>query len=345
MTRRRTITLSTIMSRCVRVLSLAFLFVSGCSMAAPQSSHPHLSPGNLTTSSLVEVNQAIASRALQTSSSPADYRIGSQDLLHITLFNIAETDTGGVIPRVTEVGVSQQGEIALPMLGELKVAGLTPAALETELRRKYKKYFHNPQVGVLVKEYHSQRVSVIGSVRSPGVFSLSGPKTLIDLLAMASGVADNAGSQVHLYRQGPEGRQNYIVDLYALTNDTGALNLPVQDGDVINVPKAGMFFVDGAVRKPGSYPLDRTYTFTQALATAGGADNTEAKISEITIFRRRGPANTEALVVNMEAVLSGAATDPVIESNDVIFVPTSMPKFLVKRFLGAIGMGIGIPVF
>ena len=343
MTRRRTITLSTIMSRCVLVLSLAALFVSGCSMTAPQP--PPLPPGNLTPSPLVEVNQAIAALALQTSSSPADYNIGAQDLLRITLFNIAETDTGGVIPRVTEVVVSQRGEITLPMLGDMVVAGVTPAALETELKGKYKTYFHNPQVGVLVKEYHSQRISVIGSVQHPGIFSLSGPKTLIDLLAMASGVAADAGSQVHLYRQGQEGRQNYIVDLYALTNNTGSLNLPVQDGDVINVPKAGMFFVDGAVRKPGSYPLDRPYTFTQALATAGGADNSEAKSSEITIFRRRGPVETETISVNMGAILSGGAIDPPIAANDVIFVPTSMPKYIVKQFLGLVGMGIGIPLF
>lgn len=344
MTRRRRITLSTtIMGRCVLGLSLAALLMSGCSMTTPQP--PSLPLGNLAPSPLVEVNETIAARALQTSSSPADYHIGSQDLLRITLFNISETETGGVIPRTTEVVVSQRGEITLPMLGDMVVTGLTSTALETALQGKYKTYFHNPQVGVLVKEYHSQRISVIGSVQHPGVFSLSGPKTLIDLLATAGGVAENAGSQVHLYRQGPEGRQNYIVDLYALTTDTESLNLPVQDGDVINVPKAGMFFVDGAVRKPGSYPLDRSYTFTQALATAGGTDNSEAKSSEITIFRRRGPAETETIPVNMGAILSGEAIDPPIAANDVIYVPTSMPKYIVKQFLGVLGMGIGLSPF
>jgi polysaccharide biosynthesis/export protein len=342
MMRRRRITLSTtIVGRCVLLL-LSALLVSGCSMTTPQPSSLPL--GNLAPSPLGEVNETLAARALQTSSSPADYHIGSQDVLRITLFNISETDTGGVIPRTTEVVVSQRGEITLPMLGDMVVTGLTSAALETALEGKYKTYFHNPQVGVLVKEYHSQRISVIGAVQHPGIFSLSGPKTLIDLLATAGGVATDAGSQVHLYRQGPEGRQNYIVDLYALTTDTGSLNLPVQDGDVINVPKAGMFFVDGAVRKPGSYPLDRSYTFTQALATAGGTDISEAKSSDITIFRRRGPAETETISVNMGAILSGEAIDPPITANDVIFVPTSMPKYVVKQFLGMLGMGMRIPV-
>lgn len=342
MTSRKRLPVSTPMNRCVLIVAVAVLGVSGCGMTTPQPSS--LPPANFASSPLSEVNETLASRALQTSSSPADYPIGAQDVLQITLFNIAENETGGVIPRTTEVVVSQSGEITLPMLGEMVVTGLTSAALETSLEGKYKKYFHNPQVGVLVKEYQSQRVSVVGSVQKPGVFSLSGPKTLIDLLAMAGGVAINAGSQVHLYRQGPEGRQNFIVDLYALTTDTESLNLPVQDGDVINVPKAGMFFVDGAVRKPGSYPLDRSYTFTQALATAGGTDNSEAKSSDITIFRRRGPTETETISVNMGAILSGKAPDPPITANDVIFVPTSVPKYMAKQFLGILGMGIRLPI-
>ena len=292
-----------------------------------------------------EINQNLASlAAVQASTPAADYRIGPEDRLQITLYSIPETDTGGVIPRTTEVVVSQQGKITLPMLGDMAVTGLTSAGLEAGLRERYKKFLVDPQVGVLVKEYRSQGASVIGSVQRPGVFPLSGPKTLIDLLAMAGGVTETAGSQVHLYRQAPEGRQNYIVDLYALTNTDKSLNLPVQNGDVINVPKAGMFFVDGAVRKPGSYALDRPYTFSQALATAGGVDNSEANSSAITVFRRRGSTETEAMSVNMHTILAGAAVDPPIQANDVIFVPTSTGKYLVKRFLGAIGMGIGVPV-
>jgi polysaccharide export outer membrane protein len=282
--------------------------------------------------------------AVQASSPSADYRVGPEDRLQITLYSIPETDTGGVIPRTTEVVVSQQGKITLPMLGDMAVTGLTSGGLEAGLRERYKKYFLDPQVGVLVKEYRSQGASVIGSVQRPGVFPLSGPKTLIDLLAMAGGVTETAGGQVHLYRQASEGRQNYIVDLYALTNTDRSLNLPIQNGDVINVPKAGMFFVDGAVRKPGSYALDRPYTFSQALATAGGVDNSEANSSAITVFRRRGPTETEAVSVNMHTILAGGAADPPIQANDVIFVPTSTGKYLVKRFLGAIGMGIGVPV-
>ena len=80
------------------------------------------------------------------------------------------------------------------------------------------------------------------------------------------------------------------------------MNLPVQAGDVINVPQAGMFFVDGAIGKPGSYPLGRNYTLTQALATAGGVDPELADYSAISIYRRNGPTKVEVIPVNYEGI-------------------------------------------
>jgi polysaccharide export outer membrane protein len=241
------------------------------------------------------------------------------------------------------VRVSQQGVITLPLLGELTVTGLTVADLQQTLRERYDKYIHDPQVGVLITEYRSQRVSVIGAVQSPGVFELSGPKTLIDLLAMAGGVSEKAGGQVHLYRQGPEGRQSYVIDLYALTDDAESLNLPVQPGDVINVPKAGLFFVEGAVGRPGSYPLDHPYTLTQALAVAGGVQ-TDLATSSIAIFRRQDRTQFETIPFSLHEIQSGKLTDPQVQADDVIVVPISTPKYIVSRLLGAVSMGMGIHV-
>ena len=102
------------------------------------------------------------------------------------------------------------------------MAGLTTSGLEQLLRGRYDQYIHNPQVGVQVKEYRSQLVTVTGAVRNPVVSQLTGPKTLIDLLAMAGGITERAGGQVHLYRQGPEGRQTYVIDLLALASNPDA---------------------------------------------------------------------------------------------------------------------------
>jgi polysaccharide export outer membrane protein len=238
-----------------------------------------------------------------------------------------------------EVRMSQEGVINLPLLGDIAAGGATPAILERLLRQRYEEFMHEPQIGVQVKEYRSQQVSVIGAVGKPGMYQLPGPRTLVDVLSMASGINERAGEQVHIYRQGPQGRQSYVVDLLALARNPELVNMPVQGGDVVNVPLAGMFFVDGAVGKPGSYPLSRPYTLTQALAIAGGVTRTLADYSEIAIYRRSNGAEAEKIPVDLSAIWDGKASDPHVEANDVIAVPISTAKYIVERFLGRIGMG------
>jgi len=293
--------------------------------------------------------------ASQTTSSPADYRIGPDDLIQITIYNIPEQEAR-ITPRTVLLRVSQQGSVVAPLVGELPIGGMTTREAERELAKRYAKYIRDPQIGVLITEYR-QRVSVMGAVQKPGVFELTGPKSVIDMLALAGGVTEKAGNQVHLYRQDAKGqRQSAVIDLLVLASSAGgparavsgadaaAVNMAVQGGDVINVPHAGTFFVDGAVRKPGSYPLGRQYTLTQALAIAGGADPELADYDEVTIYRRRSPANAEAITVDLNAVNRGAK-DPIIEPDDVILVPMSGVKYFVKRFVGTIISGVSFGSF
>jgi polysaccharide export outer membrane protein len=228
---------------------------------------------------------------------------------------------------------------------------MTPSEAESTLRKEYEKYIYHPQVGVLVTEY-KQRVSVIGAAVKTGVFELTGPKTVIDILAMAGGVTDKAGTQVHIYRQGSKGRESHVIDLLVLASNASLINagnaglitMPVQAGDVINVAPAGTFFVDGAVKRPGPYPLGRRYSLNQALATAGGVDP-ELNSSDIIIFRRKGAAAMEAISVDYAAVQAGSAADPQIEEDDVIVVPMSTVKYFVKRFVGSLISGVSIGSF
>ena len=308
--------------------------------------------------SAAEINAALATIAAQTALPSADYQIAPEDLLQITVHNIPETTSYQlqyspiyrVTPRTVTLRVSQQGMITLPLIGEVKVLGLTSVGLERELRNRYEKYIYNPDVGVLVTEYR-QRVSVMGSVHKPETFQLSGPKTVIDMLAMAGGVTEKAGTQVHIYRQGAKGRESHVIDLLVLASNAtlinadnaGLITMPVQAGDVINVPPAGTFFVDGAVKAPGPYPLGRRYSLTMALATAGGVDR-ELYSSDITIFRRKGSA-MENISLDLDAILAGSAADPQIEADDVILVPISGARYFVKRFVGQLfsigGVGPG----
>jgi polysaccharide export outer membrane protein len=297
-----------------------------------------------------EINQTLATLAMSMGSHSTDYQIGPEDLVQITMYNVPDGE-GRATPRTLSVRVSQEGKISLPLIGEIGVSGLTLSGLEKELATRYAKYIRNPQVGVLVTEYR-QRVSVIGAVQKSAVFELTGPKTVIDMLAMAGGVTDRAGTQVHIYRQGPKGRESYVIDLMVLASNAslitadnaGLITMPVQAGDVINVPLAGTFFVDGAVRKAGPYPLGRRYSLTQALATAGGVDP-ELNSSDITIFRRKGTSGMEQIAVDLDSVMAGTAPDIPIEPDDVIVVPLSGAKYFVKRFIGTIVSGISVGSF
>ena len=135
--------------------------------------------------------------------SSADYRIGPDDLVQITIYNIPEADAR-LTPRAVSLRVSQQGIIVVPLLGEVSTKGMTSGELERELAKRYEKYIRNPHIGVLITEYR-QKVSVMGAVQKPGVFELTGPRTVIDMLALAGGVSDRAGNQVHVYRQDGKG--------------------------------------------------------------------------------------------------------------------------------------------
>jgi polysaccharide export outer membrane protein len=194
-----------------------------------------------------------------------------------------------------------------------------------------------------------QRVSVIGAVAKTGVFELTGPKSVIEVLAMAGGVTDQAGTQVHIYRQGPNGRESYVIDLLVVASNASLINadnaglitMPVQPGDIINVPSAGMFFVDGAVKAPGSYPLGRRYSLTQALTKAGGVDR-DLYSADITIFRH-GASGVEPINIDLSEIWAGSTIDPQIEADDVILVPINAGKYVYHKVFGQIlGWGTSI---
>lgn len=342
----------------LKSLKLLLAIVSvGCGAVSQTSPMNRSETSTVTPNSanlVTDINRNIAAAAmLQSSAASTDYQIGPEDLLEITLFNIPETPgmDRQMTPRTMTVRVTHQGQISLPLLGEVDTKGMTVSALEKRLREGFDKYIYNPQVGILIREFR-QKVSIMGAVQKPGVVELTGPKSVIEVLALAGGVSDKAGSQVHIYRGRGAERETHVIDLAVLASGTGLINagnagminMLVNPGDMINVPESGMFFVDGAVRKPGSYPLGRQYSLTQALASAGGID-TELYSSDISIFRRKGPGQVETLAFNLDNIMAGTATDPAIQPDDVIMLPVSTAKFIVKRFVGTLVGGISLGSF
>src|SRR5216684_4376150 len=118
--------------------------------------------------------------------SPQEYRIGPEDVLNINVFEAQELNR--------EVRVSASGEISLPLLGSVRAAGLTPRELEFVLQELlHRTYMKDPHVSVFVHEMQSHPVSVMGAVKRPGVFQIRGSKTLLEVLSLSEGLADDAG--------------------------------------------------------------------------------------------------------------------------------------------------------
>jgi len=281
-----------------------------------------------------EFNQNLAALAYRDSIEPPEYAIGPQDLLEVSLFNVDATDG---LPSKVQVRVSNQGFITLPVLGQVQVGGLTRTQLEETLRKGYGKFMHEPDVGVALAENRSKSVYVLGAVRNPGVFAITGQETLRRLLAMAGGLTKDAGMFVHLSRQVTDEGKAYVISLRDLANDrSGELNLPVRPGDSVNVPVAGTFYVDGYVEKPNAYPLVQPYTLTQALVLAGGLAPF-AQSGSITVFRRGPKEEVEVLNHDLEKIRRGEEKDIQIAENDVIVVPPSMGRIVLSGLLGMVG--------
>jgi polysaccharide biosynthesis/export protein len=161
------------------------------------------------------------------------YRIGPYDLLKIKVFEADELST---VERVNEEGL-----IDMPLIGAVKVGGLTPREAEQAIAERLReRYLQNPQVDLFVSEYASQKVTVIGHVNHPGVFPLTGRTTMMQAIALAGGVDDVADKQqIVVFRQQESGDVNaYLIDLSAI--ETGAAADPLIIGnDRVVVPQSG----------------------------------------------------------------------------------------------------------
>ena len=215
-----------------------------------------------------------------------NYVIGAQDVLTIAVFG--ETDLSG------KYTVEQDGTFTFPLIGRVKPGGLTLRGFEQELKKQLADGFlRNPQVTVGVETYRSQRILVMGEVRAPGEYQMTGDMTLLAALARAGSPTPTAGHEALIIRAArhstgarsddPE-TEILHIDLADLQAGDLTLNIPLQDGDTINVPKAQSVFVSGYVKAPGAYAIDRGATVLQVLALAGGVTDRGAE-GRATILR------------------------------------------------------------
>lgn len=268
------------------------------------------------------------------------YVLGPGDVLEISVYGYE--DVSRVVP------VRPDGMISLPLIGEVRAAGLTPEQLRQQLAVLYTTYFRNPQVSVIVKEVRRIRVSVLGQVTRPGVYELPPGSTVLDALAAAQGLSPDAGlGEARLIRgQDPV----VIIDLdRLLLRGEITLNIQVESGDSLVIPEdpTARVYVLGEVTKPGVLPLRGSMTALQALALAGGPTR-RAKLNSAYIVRRmqagqtgssitlstvtvarQSPSSLSVVPVDLLKILreGDVSRDLLLRRGDVLYIPENPLAF------------------
>jgi len=249
-----------------------------------------------------------------------EYKIGPKDLLDISVFGLNDLNR--------TVRVSEDGTITLPLLGEVKVEGLTKTGLEKKLSELLEeKYLHNPQVTVFIREYQSTRVSVLGAVNNPGLYDLLGRETLMQIISQAGGLTTDAGNEIVIMRQLSDGTSNSLrisIDDLFLRGDA-TLNIPLQPNDIVNVPidKTVFVYVMGQVNRSGALAVKRSNipTLLQAIAQAGGFSERASK-GRVIIKRKDEKTGREIQIkVNVKSIIKRRKKDIQLLENDVVYVP------------------------
>jgi polysaccharide export outer membrane protein len=222
--------------------------------------------------------------------------------------------------------VSADGNISMPLIGYVRVAGLSSseaqAAIDAKLRQE--NVVNDPQVSVYVKEYNSSGISVAGEVAKPGFYSALGPHRLFDVLQAAGGPTDKAADKALISH-----RDQKDATTVRISKDPAAMaasNVDLQPGDTVVVPKAGIVYVLGEVIRPGGYVLNSTggITVLQVVAVAGGP--THVASAGKTRLLRRTENGFQEQQIDVKKLLRGKARDVSVRDEDILFIPSSALK-------------------
>jgi polysaccharide export outer membrane protein len=299
---------------------------------------------------LVFAGAASAQDAKTTSAAGAQtserYRIGAGDVLEVRVYNRPQLSRDAV-------RVEGNGMIRMPLIeGEIQAACRTEGELAKEITTRYARYYRNLPVDVFIKEYHAREVALIGAVNEQGRFQMQRHIRLLELLTFAKGPSDKAGRAINIVR-GPR------LDLCATNGDSattegGLITLRLNDtlrgdesanpyvegGDIITIPEAEQVYVVGNVYTPKSLPLKETLTVSRAIAMAGGPLR-DSKTDKIHIVRRApGSTDQSEIFVNLSAIARKKEEDLILQPNDIVEVPESTGKSLIRSLMGAVGPSV-----
>ena len=239
-----------------------------------------------------------------------DYKLGAGDSIRITVFQNPDL--------TTEARVSESGEVSFPLLGTVKLGGLSIDGAENKIESLLKKggFVQQPQVNILLQQIRGNQVSVLGQVHRPGRYPLETLNMRVsDILALAGGITPAGSDDIILtgVRNGRSFRKKINIASMFLDDKRGD-DVMVEGGDVIYVQRAPMFYIYGQVQRPGSYRIERDMTVMQALAEGGGP-TLRGTQNDIKIFRRGADGKQQQITL--------ALTAPV-RPDDVLYVRESL---------------------
>jgi polysaccharide export outer membrane protein len=255
--------------------------------------------------------------------------VGPNDLIAVSVYDAPELSR--------TIRVSADGLIRLPMLSQqIKAEGLYPAELETAIAKalKEEEILNDPFVTVTIAAYHSRPVSVAGAVKTPLVFQAEGPTTLLEALARAQGLREDAGREIIVSRRqpGPDGNQIMLtrrIPVRGLIDEADPdINLKLVGGEEIRVPEVSKIYIVGNVKKPGAFPVQdgADTTILEMLALAEGLSPYASK--EAYIYRREAGGGKNEIPVPLGKIMKRESPDVPLTANDILYIPDRAGKRL-----------------
>ena len=312
--------------------AVGLVILTGCASSQNQNVSQSEPPAQLKQDEIAEFNEQLFASA-RGGADPSDYLLGAGDKLQIKVYEAEDLNT--------TVRVSSRGYVTLPLLGSVLVDGLSAREAEEMIENTYRvRYIKDPHVSIFVEEHFSRRVTLMGQFRNPGTYDYLSKQRLLDVMALGGGLSDIAGRvvQVRRYSNLQEGQSVFVVDLDQLIKEGSSdLNIQINSGDVLFVPEAGSFFVDGAVRRPGAYHIKHTTTLQEAFLEAGGLAP-YANRERATLIRIAETGNREMIELDLT---QPETMELEVKDRDVLITEASAYGKLVH----GVGIRIGLPGF
>ncbi len=260
---------------------------------------------------------------------PREIHLGHGDLLSVHLFATEYQVT---------VRVSLDGSIQLPLIGLVHVEGLSLHEAQDLIAERLRNagMYRDPQVSIQITESPNQVVTVTGELH--GILPLVGQKRLFDVLAGVGGLTPTASHTITINRPGVD--QPIIVDLGTDPAKSARADVPIFAQDTIVVARVGVIYMLGAFKTQGPIPLQQNSPLTlMQAATIAGGQGFEGKSNDLRIIRTVG-LERKVVTVDLKKIYNGKAPDPVLQTDDIVFLPTSQMKAAIKG--GGIGTVLGI---